>query len=378
MDPSKSNGRGMDTILIVVSDLGPNGAAKQVSLLAPKLACLGKSVYVAGLVPNDFYCGPLQAAGIRVHSLARSSRFDLRTILRLNRAIREVRADAIMAWRRSALRMTALSRAARRWPPIVAADMLYGGPLCWLDRLLLRRADVVVASGQSEHQRFVRAGIAENRISVVPFSIAAARSPDRKSALSSLDLPANARLVACAGIVDSGKGFRDAAWVLNILTFVYPELWLLIIGDGPDRARVQEFARAGGNEAARIRFVDSHTDCTSMLGLAEVVWVLGEHGGRNVALEALAAGRPVVARDRPDLREILSDGETGFLVDGADPHEVARATRRILDDPARRQTFEVNSSRRAQQFQVAAIAEKWVKLLDSTIDPLHRGVNRLP
>ena len=125
-----------------------------------------------------------------------------------------------------------------------------------------------------------------------------------------------------------------------------------------------------------MRFTGSRPDAAGLLGLAEVVWVLGDRGGRNVALEALAACRPVIARRRPDLAEILGS-ETGFLVDWANPHEVARATRRILDDAAGGARWAENASKRAERFSVAEAAARWAQLCDSPPAPLLRGQDRL-
>ena len=66
-----------------------------------------------------------------------------------------------------------------------------------------------------------------------------------------------------------------------------------------------------------------------------MVWVPSRDGGGVcAALEAMAAGRPVVATRVPELEEIIVDGETGFLVRRATRPSLARQTRLLLDDAA--------------------------------------------
>jgi glycosyltransferase involved in cell wall biosynthesis len=54
----------------------------------------------------------------------------------------------------------------------------------------------------------------------------------------------------------------------------------------------------------------------------------------NSALEALAAGKPVVAAAHGGLPEMIKDGETGLLVEPGNPSALANALRRLADDPA--------------------------------------------
>jgi glycosyltransferase involved in cell wall biosynthesis len=375
MDASKSNG---GPILMVVPSLGPNGAAKQVSLLAPALARKGQTVQVAALGGEGMFAHVLRGDGVPVRLLGPRWRFELGTMLKLRRLVDELKPASIHAWRGAAARLLSTLGRLCRLPPLIAVDPFVEQSPSRFNRRCLRRAEKVVVSGPWQRQQTAQAGIGEDRLRVIPPCVSAPTMPERATALRDLAIPENARLIVCAGAIEPGRGFREAAWVLDILSYVYPDLWLLAIGDGSQREQVARFAWHGGKTAPRIRFAGWRRDAAALLGLAEVVWVLGKRGGRNVALEALAAGRPVVARDRPDLREILTDGETGYLVDRASPQETARATRRILDDATRRQTFAANALRRAEQFQLEAVVGQWVVLLDLSVDPWRPSANHLP
>lgn len=74
-----------------------------------------------------------------------------------------------------------------------------------------------------------------------------------------------------------------------------------------------------------------------------------------VALEAMAAGRPVVASDAGGLRDIVSDGQTGLLVRRGDPAAFAHALRRLCDDPELRARMGRAARRRAEVFRADAV-----------------------
>jgi glycosyltransferase involved in cell wall biosynthesis len=341
----------MPTLLHVVPDLGVNGAARQLTLLAPALAkagCVSQVVALRG-------CGVFvetASLGVAVRDLGSRHKMDPRAWLSLRRILRETRPDMVHAWRRPALR---IAGPIVRWlggPPLVASDLAAGSAPRPLDRWLLRRIPAVVAGGEWERARLLDWGVAAERIHVIPPAVQLPAEVNRSALLAELELPPDARLIACSGTMEPGQGFREAVWVFDILKYVYPELWLLVIGAGPSRADVEAFGRSLGRDDFRVRFAGVRRDAASLLALAEVVWVLGERGGRNVALEALAAGAPVIGRDRPDLREIMGPELSAWLIPKGDRHEAARLTRRLLDDRASGEKLRDLRLRRALEFPV--------------------------
>jgi len=121
-----------------------------------------------------------------------------------------------------------------------------------------------------------------------------------------------------------------------------PGATLVIVGGGPDEARLRALAEAAPRGA--VRFVGQVPEedlpryyamgdvfampCRTRLGGLEV------EGWGNVFIEAAACGRPVVVGDSGGARESLVDGETGLLVDGGDEDAVATAVGDLLADPA--------------------------------------------
>jgi glycosyltransferase involved in cell wall biosynthesis len=130
------------------------------------------------------------------------------------------------------------------------------------------------------------------------------------------------------------KGFREAVWALDILHYLYNDLHLVLVGNGSDRGRIGQFAQSVG-ASERVHFLGPLNDLTPVLLKSTVVWIPSRiQGGVYATLEAMAAGRPVVATRSAGLDEIVVDGVTGYLIKPGDKAGLARKTRLLLDDPS--------------------------------------------
>lgn len=108
---------------------------------------------------------------------------------------------------------------------------------------------------------------------------------------------------------------------------------LLIAGDGPERKTLEEAARSSGLEA-HVRFLGRRDDKLALLSACDALVLPSRQEGLGVAaLEAMAAGRAVVATTVGGLGEAVVDGETGLLVPPDDERALSAALRKLLKDP---------------------------------------------
>ena len=358
----------MPTVLHLLPDLGLNGAAKQVALLAPTLVGFGYAAHVAVLGGGGVFAESLARVNIPVSYLGGSARFDLTQFVFFHRLVADLKPNLIHAWRWPALRLAGLNGL---WPslrgrhlPVIASDVLTAdSEIGRSNRFLVRRAARVVVATAEELARARKWGIDRARLSEIPLVVSCDPAPpDRAELVRELRLPESARIVVCAGMMGPKKGFLEAAWLFDILQHIDPDVWLLVIGDGPERGRMEAFVRGMGPAGGRVRFAGVRRDVPRLLGLAEVVWVTGRCGGRNVALEALATGRPVVATLRPDMRALLGDDGAALMIPANDRQGFVTATRRVLDDPNVRRRMEAAARRRAALFALPEVAARWADL----------------
>ena len=114
---------------------------------------------------------------------------------------------------------------------------------------------------------------------------------------------------------------------------------LLVVGDGPDRRRIE--AALPATLAGRVHFLGAITDrarLAACYAAADVFCApsLGRESFGMVLLEAMAAGLPCVATAAGGVREVLAGGEVGVLVPVGDPAAMASAIESLRTDPERR------------------------------------------
>ncbi len=151
------------------------------------------------------------------------------------------------------------------------------------------------------------------------------------------------RVVVCVSRLVARKGQDALIRSMPAIRRRVPEAGLLIVGDGPDRQRLELLAhRAPGGAIVFAGQVSEWElpryyragdvfamPCRTRLGGLEV------EGWGNVFIEAAACARPVVVGDSGGARESLVPSETGLLVDGSDDGAVADAVGSLLEDRAR-------------------------------------------
>jgi glycosyltransferase involved in cell wall biosynthesis len=148
---------------------------------------------------------------------------------------------------------------------------------------------------------------------------------------------------------------------------------LTIAGDGPERARLERLAEetgcsdsitwlgAVGNEQVRVRLAEC-----DVFALPCKQDHNGDRDGIPVVLmEAMACGAPVLSGDLPAIRELVSDDETGILVDGNRPEQVSSALVRLADAPALRSRLAQSARQRVErEFSLAGNVARLTHLIE--------------
>ena len=243
----------------------------------------------------------------------------------------------------------------------------------WLDRRHLRFMDHVVCVSDGQAAKVRRwCGVPESRFSVIRNSarLAAFERTDPAARRTLLGLfPGDttvSQLVVAVGRLSPEKGFGVLVEAAAAVLRNDPAAGVVLFGDGvlrPDlERRVKELAIAG-----RVVMPGFRTDLDSLIPGADVVVLPSfTEGLPNVALEASAAGVPVVATSVGGTPEVVADGETGFLVPPGDPDALAAKLQALLADPGLRVRFGNAGKRRMHElFTFAAQAAAYLKLFDT-------------
>lgn len=197
---------------------------------------------------------------------------------------------------------------------------------------MARHAARFVTDSPTVRQWCVRNGLAAERITIIPGGVAPARPSDvsREELLQKLNLPANAKLIGVVGRLVPEKRVRDLIWAADLLRVLHDNLRVLVIGDGPLRAQLVEYARLA-SDLDHIRFLGAGDDVWRIIPHLDVFWNGSENTGQSSAiLEAMASSVPVIASDTSTNRELVVDGETGYLIPLG--NRAGRAARARLTD----------------------------------------------
>ena len=139
------------------------------------------------------------------------------------------------------------------------------------------------------------------------------------------------KVILNVGEMLPNKNQRTAILALKRVLIRHPDARLMLFGNGPDRAALERFARAEG-VSEHIAFPGYSTHLAAYVRACDALIACSHREGLplNVA-EAMLCGKPVVASDIRGHRDLIRDGETGFLVPPDDPGACADRLCRILD-----------------------------------------------
>ena len=155
---------------------------------------------------------------------------------------------------------------------------------------------------------------------------------ERRAARAALGLGSEHVVIGTVGRLDPVK---DQAGLLKAFSQLAedPRALLLIVGDGPCRKDLEATVDALGL-GRRVRLLGERNDVAAVLSAMDVFVLcsVGE-GMSNTILEAMATGLPVVATRVGGNPELVTDGNTGFLVEARSPDALAASLRRYLEDP---------------------------------------------
>jgi sugar transferase (PEP-CTERM/EpsH1 system associated) len=299
----------------------------------------------------------IEREGVTVHSLGKKPRFDPGALLRLARLMRRERADVVHThlwtssfWGRLA---AVLARAPVRIVTEHNIDTWRKGWHFAADRQLARVTDHFVFVSR-EVEAFYRERLALdpgrgtvvlNGVDLAPFDAAVDRDVVRKKA----GLPPSAVVAGVVGRLDERKGHRFFLEAVAGLAEREPVLHGLVVGEGRERAALE--ARHGAlGLGGRLRILGYWPNLAEALAAIDVFVLPSLMEGHPLAiLEAMAAGKPVVATRVGGNPEAVEDGVTGLLVPPSDPEALGRAILALARDPARARQMGREGRRRVEE-----------------------------
>ena len=350
---------------------GVGGSERHLLALLPALAARGLEVSFVGLddvvnAPEPFY-ERLAEASIPFVRLPCTRDLDPALARRLVAVLAETEPDlvhthlvhadvygAVGAWRAKAALVSTKHN----------DDPFRSGRFRHLERLLTRRADRVICITEALRRfNIEQVGLPPGKLEVVHYGLD--MPPDAWGPSDLPPMPEGARVLLGILRLVPQKGIDVALEALARLRPSHPDVHLVVLGEGPERSRLEQQAAELGLAEA-VWFPGRTGDVAAWLARSELLVHPARWEGFGICLlEAMLAGVPVVAAAVSSVPEIVVDGETGLLVPRDDAAALAGALEALLDDPGRaRELGEAGRARARALFSVARMTERTIAVYD--------------
>ena len=324
-------------VLHLINTLSAGGAELHLLTLCRHLKRRGVSVTVACLREQVQGSRPLRAdfekEGIGVINLQVDSRYDVRLFSKVAELLRKEQPDILH---------THLPRA-----DLAGAFACFVNPsVAWISSVhgiyqdawsgrwtlplfnsLWRQSDGVVAISHAVKDWLMRRRIPRKKIRVIHYGLEMERFCQPSSCVQKKWSENGRALIGSVGRLEPGKGHDRLIEAMPSILERRPDAILLIAGHDPwgysknlkkniERLRLEE----------KVSLVGFQNDVGSFLSALDVfAFASRSEGFGQVVIEAMAAGKPVVASMVPPLTEIVEDGKTGLLVEPGDARAFAKA-----------------------------------------------------
>lgn len=228
------------------------------------------------------------------------------------------------------------------------------------ERLAARWTDGLIVMNYEDYESAQRLGFRphENLFYVhgvgVDLEEFSALTTAEMSVRAELGIDPSAVVIACVAEMIPRKNhiFLLDAW--SILTQRCDQGYLLLVGSGEQTKSLEQ--RVKQQRLPRVRFLGYRKDVPRILRETDVVALVSKHEGLpRCVMEAMAAGKPVVASNVRGNRDLVEDGRTGLLVELGDVAGLATALHKLISDPDMRKRMGAAGRRRIEDYSLQRV-----------------------
>jgi glycosyltransferase involved in cell wall biosynthesis len=295
----------------------------------------------------------LEARGGRFVGLERSSRLALASWRRFVATLREERVGILHAHLFGSSFWAALLGPRGHVPVIVAHDHNWSFEGRRTRRVIDRRligprcSAYLTVAEESRRKMIEVEHLDPRKLRVLANGIPEVQTAGRQAARAALGVDADTPLVGTVAVLRPEKALHVLIEAAAIVARDLPGLRVIIVGEGPERARLEELIAARGLDGT-VSLLGVRHDVPDLLEAFDVAVCCSEWEGSPISiLEYMRAGLPTVASDVGGIPSLIEDGREGVLVPSGDAAGFAEAIAVLLSDQARR----AETGRRARERQ---------------------------
>jgi L-malate glycosyltransferase len=228
----------------------------------------------------------------------------------------------------------------------------------------INQSDGITAVSQNLRDETYKIFTIEKEIEVIYNFVDVARFSRKPiDAFKKVIAPKGERILMHASNFRKIKRVQD---VVKIFHEVHKELpsKLLFVGDGPERQMAEELSRSLG-VCDDVRFVGKQEQMEDILAIADLFLLTSDYESFGLAaLEAMASGVPVVSTNAGGLKEIMIQGQTGYMAEIGDVNSMANYALSILSNDETLKNFKANAANHAKKYDISNIIPVYEKLYE--------------
>ncbi|HEU4416014.1 MAG TPA: glycosyltransferase family 4 protein [Candidatus Angelobacter sp.] len=286
-------------------------------------------------VPNVEFYERARRRGISVRMVHCKGRADLSAVRQIQEYIQEDSIDLVHTHGYKADLYGYVAARRGEKPVVATCHNWVGGTAALgiynrLDRMVLKRFNAVAAVSDEVKARLMASGIAASRIKTIANGIDVDAFANVQAAVPRGD--ASEKVIGVVARLDWQKGFACLLAAVRELEKSFKGFKVVIAGDGPDRAGIEQRIREFSLEK-RVMLAGQQSNMPAVYaGMDIFVLPSLNEGLPMTVLEAMAASRPVIATRVGAIPSVISDGTTGLLVNPDDAGGLKDALARLLGD----------------------------------------------
>jgi len=241
-------------------------------------------------------------------------------------------------------------------------------PLGWLRQLALRHADLAIGPSEYTVKQLISVqGVRAEKVHRLPWGL----DPEFDARLAQNDhpplpsgFPQSGKIILTVGRWDPAERYKGADTLISALPHVlrtFPNAFLVLVGDGADRSRLEQLARESGvSQRTCFLPVITKEELFACYAACQVFALPSSGEGFGlVFLEAMAHGKPVIGGAHGGIPDVVVDGVTGLLVPHGEIERLSAALAFLLNDPVRAGAMgAAGRDRLLQEFTFAKFAEQ--------------------
>jgi glycosyltransferase involved in cell wall biosynthesis len=343
-------------ICFLVGTLSQGGAERQLYYMVRALHEQGHALTVLCLTQGEFWESRIKDLGVPVRWVGQSANRPAR-LLKIVREVRRLKPDILQSSHFFTNLPAAMAGTVLRIPAIgaVRTDCLneVAGPGKVFGLLNLRAPKCIAGNSKAGLRNAQMLGVPQRRLFFLPNVV------DSTAFRVLVKTPHNPIRVVTAGrLVDQKRHDRFLRLVSQLQSNGRFCVKGIIVGNGPKRgALIRQSQELDLTD--RIEFRGLVQDMSAVYDEADIFVLTSDwEGTPNVVLEAMASGVPVVSTDVGDVKELIEDGVSGFLVGADAEDQLVRRVRCLIEDSALRHTIADSARRRVEaKFSVLRLSE---------------------